>query len=114
MKENKIFDISDLDQEIIQSVDDATKDVIDNYNDYICSKYSSNDDNNKKYSDLSREKNDLLEKNEILSEELKKLKEEKLELERQKEELQHYKEDYLNFTSKIYSMVDEEKAKNEI
>lgn len=53
-----------------------------------------------------------LEKEE-LNEKLKKLEEEKKKLLEEKENLEKYKDSYENFTSKIFSLTDEEKAKKE-
>lgn len=113
MKNNEIFDISGVDSEITKIIDEEMQDVINGYNNYICSGSLKNDCTNQKYSDVVNERDNLSKEKEELNEKLKKLEEEKKKLLEEKENLEKYKDSYENFTSKIFSLTDEEKAKKE-
>lgn len=113
MKNNEIFDISGVDSEITKIIDEEMQDVINGYNNYICSGSLNNDCTNQKYSDVVNERDNLSKEKEELNEKLKKLEEEKNKLLEEKENLEKYKDSYETFTSKIFSLTDEEKAKKE-
>ena len=113
MKNNEIFDISGVDSEITKIIDDEMQDVINGYNNYICSSTLSNECTSQKYSDVVSERDSLSKEKEELNEKIEKLEEEKNILLHEKECLEKYKDAYHNFTSKVFSLVDEEKNKKE-
>lgn len=114
MKNNQIFDLNELDDEVIKSVDEETTEVINNYNNYICSSPIISDDNTQKYSDVLEEKDRLSDENLSLKNKLEEIQEQMDELTKEKEELEKYKTAYMEFTGKVYSLVNEEQAKNKI
>lgn len=114
MKNNQIFDLNELDEEVRKSIDDETIEVINNYNNYICSSPMISDDNNQKYSDVLEEKDRLSKENISLKNRLEEIQSQMDELTKEKENLENYKDSYIEFTSKIYGLACEEQAKNKI
>lgn len=114
MKNSHIFDFDELEDEVRKSIDEETIEVINNYNNYICSSPVTSDDNSQKYSDVLDERDRLYEENISFKNRLEDMQNQMTELTKQKEELEKYKALYLEFTGKIYALANEEQAKNEI
>lgn len=112
MKSNQIFDLNELGEDIKDTVDDEILDIINNYNNYICSAGDLvSDENNIKFSELQKENNNLKEENKSLKENVSEMKKEIRILTKEKEELEKYRNLYSDFTSKMYTLICDEVSK---
>ncbi len=110
-----IFDISKLDDDIKEHINDEIRLLINRYNNLVSSN-SFNETNKELYSDVEKRKNKLEEENKekeekiaSLLEEKRLLEEEKLLLEEQKRKLEEEKDKDNNFKSKLFKLIDEER-----
>lgn len=109
MSNNELIEMDDRSFETRKSIDGEISSIIDCYNDYICSSSKSNSEVGIKYSDLANENEKLISEKTNLESKILLLEQQVGDLQQQKEELESYKEKYINFTKKVFKLVDDEK-----
>ena len=108
-----IYDLSEsnIDSEILESIDSEIKTLIKKWNDLVCNSNFTNYEVKHSYTELQDEKDELEKQNKTYEERIKEIEEENKKLREEKKMLETYKVAYEDFSSKIFTLTKEEQKR---